>query len=49
VLIRTSSDRSSREQWLLVYEHDAHARPGWGPEDVPRSVYTGRTNDEVVG
>ena len=37
----------SKEQWLLVHKHDAAARPGWNPEDHPRSVKTGRTNDEV--
>lgn len=36
-----------REQWLLIHKHDDHAVPGWDPEDHPRSVKSGRTNDEV--
>ncbi|MDQ0380417.1 non-homologous end-joining DNA ligase LigD [Amycolatopsis thermophila] len=36
------------EQWLLIHKHDDHARPGWDPEELPRSVKTGRTNDEVA-
>lgn len=38
---------SDREQWLLVHKHDEAAVPGWNPEDHPRSVKSGRTNDEV--
>src|SRR5690606_7600110 len=36
-----------REQWLLIHKHDDHAVPGWDPEAHPRSVKSGRTNDEV--
>jgi bifunctional non-homologous end joining protein LigD len=35
------------EQWLLIKKRDAHASAGWDAEDLPRSVKTGRTNDEV--
>ena len=38
---------SEREQWLLLHKHDEHAVPGWDPEDYPRSVLSGRTNEEV--
>ncbi|HEX6567769.1 MAG TPA: DNA polymerase ligase N-terminal domain-containing protein [Acidimicrobiales bacterium] len=48
VLVRTDRERSAREQWLLLHKNDEHARPGWSPEDHPRSVKTGRTNDEVA-
>jgi bifunctional non-homologous end joining protein LigD len=48
VLVRTDRDRSRREQWLLLHKNDDHAQPGWNPEDHPRSVKTGRTNDEVA-
>ncbi|MBN2622330.1 MAG: hypothetical protein JXA83_03120 [Acidimicrobiales bacterium] len=48
VLVRTDRDRSQREQWLLLHKNDDHARPGWDPEDHPRSVKSGRTNDEVA-
>ena len=35
------------EQWLLIKKRDEAAEPGWDAEDHPRSVRTGRTNDEV--
>ena len=37
-----------REQWLLVHKRDEHAVEGWEPLDHPRSVLTGRTNEEVL-
>lgn len=36
-----------REQWLLVHKHDEYAVDGWDPDEHPRSVLSGRTNDEV--
>jgi bifunctional non-homologous end joining protein LigD len=39
--------RSAKEQWLLFHKHDDFAVEGWSPEDHPRSVLSGRTNDEV--
>jgi bifunctional non-homologous end joining protein LigD len=39
--------QGDREQWLLIHKHDASAVTGWDAEDHPRSVKTGRTNDEV--
>jgi bifunctional non-homologous end joining protein LigD len=33
--------------WMLLHKHDDAAVEGWDPEDHPRSVVTGRTNDEV--
>jgi bifunctional non-homologous end joining protein LigD len=32
---------------MLVHKHDEHAVEGWDPEDHPRSVLSGRTNEEV--
>ena len=46
VLIRRG-EASAKEQWLLLHKNDDEARPGWDPEDHPRSVKSGRTNDEV--
>jgi bifunctional non-homologous end joining protein LigD len=46
VLIHTGKDRD-RERWLLLHKNDEFARGGWDPEDHPRSVLSGRTNDEV--
>ena len=55
VLIRRGGDERggrSRGQggrdWLLLHKRDADAVAGWDPEDHPRSVKSGRTNDEVA-
>ncbi|GAA0530922.1 ATP-dependent DNA ligase [Saccharopolyspora subtropica] len=44
VLVR----RGEGEQWLLLHKHDDHAEPGWDPETHPKSVKSGRTNEEVA-
>jgi bifunctional non-homologous end joining protein LigD len=36
VLVRTKTDGSGKEQWLLLHKHDDHAVAGWNPEDYPR-------------
>jgi bifunctional non-homologous end joining protein LigD len=43
VLVRRDKDSS----WTLIHKRDEHAVEGWDPEDHPRSVLSGRTNDEV--
>jgi bifunctional non-homologous end joining protein LigD len=48
VLVRRDKDSSGKEQWLLLHKNDDAAVPGWDPEDHPRSVKTGLTNDEVA-
>jgi bifunctional non-homologous end joining protein LigD len=35
------------KNWMLLHKHDEHAVDGWDPEEHPRSVLSGRTNDEV--
>jgi bifunctional non-homologous end joining protein LigD len=45
VLVRRGGDE---KQWLLLHKHDDHATAGWDPEDHPRSVKSGRTNDDVL-
>jgi bifunctional non-homologous end joining protein LigD len=40
--------RRGEQQWLLLHKKDEHAEPGWDPEDHPRSVKSGRTNEEVA-
>jgi bifunctional non-homologous end joining protein LigD len=40
-------DQGTREQWMLFHKRDEHAVDGWDAEDHPRSVKTGRTNDDV--
>jgi len=47
ILVRGKRQERGREQWLLLHKHDEHAVDGWDPEDYPRSVLSGRTNDEV--
>jgi bifunctional non-homologous end joining protein LigD len=58
-IVRTSGRGSKREgsarafegddgdQWLLIHKRDDDSVEGWDAEDHPRSVKTGRTNDEV--
>ncbi len=47
VLVRTRTEASGKETWLLLHKHDEHATDGWDPEAHPLSVLSGRTNDEV--
>jgi bifunctional non-homologous end joining protein LigD len=47
MLIRTREERG-REQWLVFHKRDDLAVPGWDPEEHPRSVVSGRDNDEVA-
>ncbi len=47
VLVRTRTDDSGKEQWLLLHKHDDFAVDGWDAEQHPYSVLSGRTNDEV--
>ena len=44
---RGGGDPTGDKDWLLLKKHDEAAVAGWDPEDHPRSVKTGRTNDEV--
>ena len=48
LLVRRGGGRRPSEQWLLLHKHDDDAVAGWDPEDHPRSVKSGRTNDEVT-
>ncbi len=47
-LVRRGRQQAGKEQWLLVHKNDEHARHGWTAEDHPRSVRSGRTNEEVA-
>jgi bifunctional non-homologous end joining protein LigD len=40
--------RGDARKWLLIHRRDDEAVAGWDAEDQPRSVKTGRTNDEVA-
>ena len=45
---RDGAGSGAKEEWMLVHKHDDHAVEGWDPEEHPRSVLSGRTNDEVA-
>jgi bifunctional non-homologous end joining protein LigD len=47
VLVRTRIGAGGRHEWLLIHKRDDHAVDGWQTEEHPRSVLTGRTNDDV--
>ncbi len=47
VLIRRGKRGAEQDEWLLLHKHDDYAVSGWDPEQHPRSVLSGRTNDEV--
>ena len=44
---RTAFEDDEGEQWLLIHKRDENAVAGWDADDHPRSVRSGRTNDEV--
>jgi bifunctional non-homologous end joining protein LigD len=46
VLVRTG-DAGGKENWLVLHKRDEAAVDGWDPEEHPKSVLSGRTNDEV--
>ena len=45
VLVRRDGDDGNG--WMLLHKGDEYAVEGWDPEEHPRSVLSGRTNDEV--
>jgi bifunctional non-homologous end joining protein LigD len=47
ILVRTGDASAGKENWLVLHKRDDAAVPGWDPEDHPKSVISGRTNDEV--
>ncbi len=47
-LVRRAVAGGEDNAWLLVKKRDDHAVGGWDPDEHPRSVKTGRTNDEVA-
>jgi bifunctional non-homologous end joining protein LigD len=47
VLIRRGRGGEDSDQWLLLHKDDEYAVRGWNPEDYPKSVLSGRTNEEV--
>src|SRR5260221_278534 len=47
VLVRRGRGGDDKDQWLLLHQQDDYAVAGWDPEDHPRPVLSGRTNDDV--
>jgi len=47
VLVRRGRRGEDSGQWLLLHKKDEYAVAGWDPEEHPRSVLSGQTNDEV--
>jgi bifunctional non-homologous end joining protein LigD len=45
-IVRTK--RGKGNEWLLLKKKDSFAQPGWNPEDHPKSVITGRTQEEIA-
>jgi len=46
-LVLVRRDSNDGDAWMLLHKRDEHAVAGWDPEDHPRSVLSGRTNEEV--
>jgi bifunctional non-homologous end joining protein LigD len=47
VLVRTKISSAGKEEWLMLHKRDEFAIAGWDAEEHPRSVLSGRTNEEV--
>jgi len=47
-LVKIRSDDPGKDDWLLIHKRDDDADPNWNVDDHPRSVKSGRTNDEVL-
>jgi bifunctional non-homologous end joining protein LigD len=47
VLVRRGSGDGGSDDWMLLHKRDKHAVDGWDPEEHPRSVLSGRTNEQV--
>lgn len=47
ILVQRGRSRDDSNQWLLMHKNDEFAVAGWDAEDYPRSVLSGRTNEQV--
>jgi bifunctional non-homologous end joining protein LigD len=48
LLVRTGKKGADDDQWLLMHKKDDASVPGWDPEDLPRSVLSARTNEDIA-
>src|SRR3954453_22967042 len=46
-IVKTRGFQGDQDSWLLIHKKDDDADPDWNVDEYPRSVKTGRTNDEV--
>src|SRR5918994_14514 len=46
-LVKTRGYQAGQDDWLLIHKKDEDADPNWDVDALPRSVKTGRTNDDV--
>src|SRR4051812_2148265 len=47
-IVKIRDPDPEKDDWLLIHKADENADPNWNVDDLPRSVKTGRTNDEVA-
>ena len=47
-IVKTRGYNAGQDDWLLIHKRDDAADPAWDVDEHPRSVKTGRTNDEVL-
>ncbi|MEJ7753705.1 MAG: DNA polymerase ligase N-terminal domain-containing protein, partial [Candidatus Limnocylindrales bacterium] len=47
-LVRIRAKDAEEDSWLLIHKRDEDAVSGWDAADHPRSVKTGRTNEDVA-
>jgi bifunctional non-homologous end joining protein LigD len=47
VIVRTRGGDYGKDDWLLMHKRDEDAQDDWDVDVLPRSVKSGRTNDEV--
>ena len=48
VIVRTSDEHQSNEEWLLIHKHDDDSDETWDIDDYPASILTARTNEDVA-
>ncbi len=46
-IVKIRDPDPDKDDWLLIHKADEFADPDWNVDNLPRSVKTGRTNDEV--
>jgi len=47
-IVKIRSKDADEDAWLLIHKRDETAQAGWDAAEHPRSVKTGRTNEEVA-